>query len=72
VPAEGHSITAEQVLGLFEGRLAAYKHPRRVIVLDTLPRTSVGKIERKALRAMAAVDRLQQSICGSQNAAAIT
>jgi fatty-acyl-CoA synthase len=53
VPAAGRSVTPEQVLGLFEGRLAAYKQPRRVTVLDALPRTSVGKIEKKALRAMA-------------------
>jgi hypothetical protein len=40
------------LLSLFEGRLAPYKHPRDVIFLEALPRTSVGKPEKKALRAM--------------------
>ncbi|HEV8239508.1 MAG TPA: benzoate-CoA ligase family protein [Thermoanaerobaculia bacterium] len=34
-------------------RLAAYKHPRRVIVTDSLPRTHLGKIDRGKLRALA-------------------
>jgi benzoate-CoA ligase family protein len=34
-------------------RLAAYKHPRRVIVTDALPRTHLGKVDRGKLRAMA-------------------
>jgi benzoate-CoA ligase len=33
-------------------RLAAYKHPRRVIVLDELPRTHLGKIDRGKLKTM--------------------
>lgn len=56
VPAAGRSVSTGHVLGLFAGRLATYKQPRRVIILDALPRTSVGKIEKKALRAMAATD----------------
>ena len=31
-------------------RLAAYKHPRRVIVLDDLPQTHLGKVDRGHLR----------------------
>jgi acyl-coenzyme A synthetase/AMP-(fatty) acid ligase len=33
-------------------RLDAYKHPRRVIVLDEFPRTHLGKIDRGKLKAM--------------------
>ncbi len=33
--------------------LEAYKHPRRVIALDSFPRTHLGKIDRGALRALA-------------------
>ena len=32
--------------------LQAYKHPRRVIVLDTFPRTHLGKIDRGKLKGM--------------------
>jgi fatty-acyl-CoA synthase len=53
VPAPGHTLSREQVLSLFEGRLAPYKHPRDVIFLEALPCTSVGKPEKKALRAIA-------------------
>ena len=53
VPAAGSSLSVEHILSLFEGRLASYKHPRDVIFLDAMPRTSVGKPEKKALRAMA-------------------
>lgn len=53
VPVPGRMLSRRQVLSLFEGRLAAYKHPRDVIFLEALPRTSVGKPEKKALRAIA-------------------
>lgn len=50
VAAEGSSLTATRVLELFKNRLAAYKHPRDVVFFDALPRNSMGKVQRKALR----------------------
>jgi fatty-acyl-CoA synthase len=48
----GCSMTREQVIGLFQNRLARYKHPRDVVFLaETLPRTSLGKVQKFALRA---------------------
>ena len=35
--------------------LQAYKHPRRVIILDTFPRTHLGKIDRGKLKGMAKI-----------------
>ena len=35
-------------------RLEPYKHPRRVVVLDDFPRTHLGKIDRGALKRLAA------------------
>jgi acyl-CoA synthetase (AMP-forming)/AMP-acid ligase II len=49
VPTPGRTLTTEQVIGLFEDRLAAYKHPREVISLDTLPRNWHGKVDRRRL-----------------------
>ena len=46
------TLTAEQVLGLFPGRLADYKHPRDVLFLSELPRNATGKVDRRALRAL--------------------
>jgi fatty-acyl-CoA synthase len=53
VPAPGHALSPDGVLSRFDGRLAPYKHPRDVVILDAMPRTSVGKPNRKALRAIA-------------------
>ncbi len=36
--------------------LEAYKHPRRVIVVEAMPRTHLGKIDRGKLKAMAPAD----------------
>jgi fatty-acyl-CoA synthase len=54
VPTAGSQPTAEQVMALFDGRIAPYKQPRDVIFLHAMPQTSVGKPEKKALRALAA------------------
>jgi fatty-acyl-CoA synthase len=32
--------------GLFASRLARFKHPRRVVLLESLPRTALGKVRR--------------------------
>ena len=54
VPAAGSQPSADQVLALFDGRIAPYKQPQDVIFLDAMPQTSVGKPEKKTLRALAA------------------
>jgi acyl-CoA synthetase (AMP-forming)/AMP-acid ligase II len=53
VPADGAKLTSEQVLALFPGRLAAYKHPRQVIFLESLPRNAAGKVQKAVLRELA-------------------
>ncbi len=50
-------LSAADVLALFDGRLADYKHPRDVFFVDELPRTDTGKVDRNALRAMQAAVR---------------
>jgi fatty-acyl-CoA synthase len=47
----GMHMTEAEVAALFEGRIARYKHPRRVRFMQALPRTALGKVERGALRA---------------------
>ena len=44
------SMSAEDVKGLFDGQLAAYKHPHDVIFTDALPRNDIGKVETDELR----------------------
>jgi len=46
--------TAEALIAFCRERLAAYKCPRDVRFVDALPKSPVGKILRKELRARAA------------------
>jgi benzoate-CoA ligase len=41
---------AEELKAFVRDRLDAYKHPRDVILVDALPRTHLGKVERGKLR----------------------
>jgi len=43
VPADP-DLDEEQVLALFRGRVARYKHPREVVFMDELPRNAMGKV----------------------------
>ena len=45
-------IGREEVLALFAGRLARYKHPKDVVFVERLPRNNIGKVEKHQLRAM--------------------
>jgi long-chain acyl-CoA synthetase len=51
VPRAGTEIDSAALSAHCRERLAAYKVPRRFVVLDELPRSSVGKILRRELRA---------------------
>src|SRR5579859_3058053 len=46
----GTEATAEEITEFTKGRLAAHKYPREVNIVDAVPLTSVGKLDRKALR----------------------
>jgi long-chain acyl-CoA synthetase len=46
----GTSATADEIIAFCRGRLAAYKVPRVVVFLDSLPKSSVGKYLRRELR----------------------
>ena len=46
----GSRLTAQDILKLFEGRIARYKHPKKVQFVDRLPRTAVGKIRKEDVR----------------------
>ncbi len=46
----GMQMSEADVLALFDGRIARYKHPRAVRFMDALPRTELGKIKRSELR----------------------
>ena len=43
------AIDEAGVSALFEGRLARYKRPKRIVFVDDLPRTALGKIQKSVL-----------------------
>lgn len=46
----GAELTAEEIIDYCRDRLAAYKRPRYVEILEELPKTTTGKILRRELR----------------------
>jgi crotonobetaine/carnitine-CoA ligase len=46
----GQQVTSEEILGWCRDRLSPFKVPSVVVFVDELPRTSVGKIQKSALR----------------------
>jgi malonyl-CoA/methylmalonyl-CoA synthetase len=50
VPRNGADIDAAQVASWVEARLARFKHPRHIHIVDSLPRNTMGKVQKAALR----------------------
>jgi fatty-acyl-CoA synthase len=60
----GHTVVVEDLRQFCEGKLTAYKHPRRVVRIDEVPRTgTTGQIQRRALTALA-VRQMQPDASG--------
>ena len=50
VPREGMAIAPEEVLAVYEGKVARWWLPDRVLVVGDLPHTATGKLNKRALR----------------------
>ena len=50
VPRSGATIDPDDIDAHCRSRMAAFKRPRRVVVVEELPKTATGKIRRFALR----------------------
>ncbi|HEX5092536.1 MAG TPA: long-chain fatty acid--CoA ligase [Burkholderiales bacterium] len=50
VRREGATLDEPSVLALFRDRLARYKHPRRVVFADALPKNALGKVQKQELK----------------------
>ena len=46
----GNNIEETEILNLFNNRLAKFKHPRRVVFLDSLPKNAMGKVQKFELK----------------------
>jgi acyl-CoA synthetase (AMP-forming)/AMP-acid ligase II len=54
VPKPGETVEVGDLRRFCEGKLTAYKHPRHVVVMESLPRTgTTGQIQRRALTELA-------------------
>jgi len=47
---KGADVTEAGVLRALDGRLAKFKMPKRVFVVDELPRNAMGKVQKNILR----------------------
>jgi fatty-acyl-CoA synthase len=54
---DGATTTPEEIVAFARGRLAGYKIPRSIEILDALPTTSTGKIQKFVLRQRGGADR---------------
>jgi malonyl-CoA/methylmalonyl-CoA synthetase len=50
VPQNGADVSEDAVIGSLKDRLARFKQPKHVFVVDALPRNSMGKVQKKELR----------------------
>jgi fatty-acyl-CoA synthase len=50
VKKPGAALDERAVLALFEGRIARFKHPRRVVFVEHLPKSAIGKVQKAELR----------------------
>ncbi len=50
VPEPGHSPDMAAIKGILEAQLARFKHPRDYILLEELPRNTMGKVQKNVLR----------------------
>jgi long-chain acyl-CoA synthetase len=48
---EGFSVEPQELIDFCRSRMAAYKYPREVEIVDVIPKTATGKILRRTLRA---------------------
>jgi len=64
VVVAGPGFDPAAVLRHFDGRIARFKQPRDVLVVDALPRTALGKVRVAALRAIAA-PQLQDAVAAA-------
>jgi len=50
----GQSAEPEELIAFCKARMAAYKYPRQVEIVDEIPKTVTGKVLRRELRDQAA------------------
>jgi len=49
---QGAEVTEEELVGFVRERLAGYKTPKRIVFMESIPKTPIGKILRRQVREM--------------------
>ena len=52
VAKSGATLSEEAMIELIKARLARYKVPKRILIVEELPRNAMGKVQKNALRKM--------------------
>ena len=52
VPKNDCQLSSAHIMKLLEGRIARYKQPKEVIVVEALPKTALGKVRKEDVRKM--------------------
>jgi crotonobetaine/carnitine-CoA ligase len=47
---QGRQVTAAELIEFCAGKLAKFRVPQQIIIMDSLPKTSVGKIQKHLIR----------------------
>jgi len=58
VPGSGSPLTQDDLVSFCEGKLASFKHPRSVVLMEQLPRNAAGKVLKRVLRETVAQQRV--------------
>jgi len=52
VPKPGETITEEEITEHVGSLLASFKKPRKVVIVDSLPKAETGKIDKRKIKDM--------------------
>ena len=52
-PPSAGSLDVDELIAWTDGRMAGFKRPRRVVVVDELPLNASGKVDKGLVRAIA-------------------
>ena len=50
VAKAGAKLNAEEMVGLLKTKIANYKVPKKIYIVDSLPRNAMGKVQKNLLR----------------------
>jgi 2,3-dihydroxybenzoate-AMP ligase len=65
IPKPGRTLTLEELTGFLLGKkIAKFKLPERLEIVDSFPMTSVGKVSKKTLREQIAAKLKQGNLAG--------